>query len=158
MLPVSGAAQLKVSGARRDQPLLTLGQPEIPQAALARLGLEALADFLLALGVGPAVAALADLGLVLVLQRHDLLADHGAHLLHQRLHLGRHAEVHGALLRSGLWVDCNRSMPTGQREADRALTEVIPVIPASAKRVGGNPAAINDDDGVGGWISAPRPA
>ena len=57
------------------------GEPEVPQAPLARLGLEALADLLLALGVGPAVAALADLGLVLLLQRHDLLAHHGAHLL-----------------------------------------------------------------------------
>jgi len=70
------------------------GEPEVPQAPLARLGLEALADLLLALGVGPAVAALADLGLVLGLERHDLLAHHGANLLHQRFHLGRHAEIH----------------------------------------------------------------
>ena len=73
--------------------LLGVRQPEIPQATLPGLGLEPLADLLLALGVGPAVA-LADLGLVVVLEWHDLFAHHGADFLNQRLHLGCHAEVH----------------------------------------------------------------
>jgi hypothetical protein len=76
--------------------LVGVGEEEVPQAALARLGLEVLQDLGLALGVDEAVARLADLGLVLLLQRHDLVAHHGAHLLNQRFHLGCHAEVHGA--------------------------------------------------------------
>ena len=75
--------------------LFAFGQPEVPQAALARLGLEAFANLFLPFGVRPAVT-FADLGLVFMLQRHDLLAHHGAHLLHQRLHLGRHPEIHVA--------------------------------------------------------------
>ena len=80
----------------RGQPITLVGsgEPEVPQAALLGLGLQPLANLFLPLGVGPAVA-LADLRLVLVLQRHDLFAHHGAHLFHQGLHLGRHAEVHG---------------------------------------------------------------
>ena len=39
-----------------------MGEPEIPQAAFARLGLKAFEDFGLALRIGPPVAILADLG------------------------------------------------------------------------------------------------
>ena len=78
------------------QPVALVGgrEPEVPQPPLARLGLQALQDLRLALGVGEAAPGLADLGLVFLLQRHDLVPHHGADLLDKRLHLGRHAEVH----------------------------------------------------------------
>jgi hypothetical protein len=81
----------------RAQPIALVGggQPEVPQAPLAGLGFQPLDDLGLAFRVCPAVALLADLALELGLQRDDLVAHHGAHLLDQRFDLVRHAEVHG---------------------------------------------------------------
>ena len=113
--PAHLLGQVGVFDGGQPEALVAGREPEVPQAPLARLGLEAFADLLLTLGVGPAVAALADLGLVLLLQRHDLLADHGAHLLDERLHLGRHAEVHGTSSVSGMRAGCRHKSMRGRR-------------------------------------------
>ena len=74
--------------------LVGAGEPEIPQALGARLGLQALADFDHARGRLEAVAVAADLGLVFVLERHDLVAHHRAHGGDERTDFVGDAEIH----------------------------------------------------------------
>ncbi len=69
-------------------------QEEIPQALGFRLGLQPLHDFFHARRMLPAIAILADLGVVLLLQRDDLVAHHVANLIHKRLHAVAQSKIH----------------------------------------------------------------
>ena len=95
-MPVSGAEQEgpahflgKIGIFQRREAIATIraGEPEIPQTALAGLCFQGLANFDLAISEGKTVPAggLADLGVILVLERQDLVAHHGPNLLDQRL-------------------------------------------------------------------------
>ena len=69
-------------------------QPEVPQALGARLCLEPLANLDHALRRLEAVALAPDFGLVLLLERHDLVAHHCAHSSDERTDFVGDAEIH----------------------------------------------------------------
>src|SRR5262249_8704391 len=126
--------------------ILALRKPEVPQSALARLGFKTLADLLLALGVGPTVTTFADLGFVLGLHRHDVLAHHGAHLLHQGLHLGRHAEIH-RFLHPAIQLTFARLKHALSRERRHDAGTTRPSKPRRSPKVGPNAGAVQNPSG-----------
>ena len=75
------------------KPLVTVGEPEIPQPLGLGLGFQAFKDFGLTVGVLPAVA-LADFGVIRGLHRHDLVADHRRHPIQKRAVFAAHTQVH----------------------------------------------------------------
>jgi hypothetical protein len=102
MLPVSGAAQLKphdlaerrVFDVAEPGAVLALGQEEVPQAPLARLGLQLFQDWR-HLPAGGTGAELVHEGLLV---RVDVLSDEVRELLHVHPGARRICEVHAALL------------------------------------------------------------
>ena len=79
----------------RAQPhaALTVGQPEIPQPLILGPRLQPVEDLRLPRRVVPAIA-LADLGVIGALHRHDLVPHHRRDPFEKRARLGPHPEVH----------------------------------------------------------------
>jgi hypothetical protein len=86
--------EIGVFDGREAVPALRSGEPEIPQAALARLALQLAEDFALPRGECPAVALLADFAKELRVERDDLFTHHAGNAFMDRLQPFRHAKGH----------------------------------------------------------------
>ncbi len=89
-----------------------MGEPEIPQPALARLHLEPFKNLGLPRRVAPAIPVFADFRQELLIEWNDLFAHHLHDLFVDRLQPLGHAEVHLGILRHG--ADCS-SLPPSPR-------------------------------------------
>ena len=85
--------EIGVFDGRQPMAAVAIGQPEVPQPRRLGPGLQPFQDLGLPVGIGPAVA-LADLLVVFLLQRHDLVAHHRRHAVQQLALVGPHSEVH----------------------------------------------------------------
>ena len=95
--PAHFLGEVGVFDRRQAVALVGAGQPEVPQALGARLGLERFADLDHARCLFESVALASDLRLVLLFQRHNLVAHHRPNGGDERTDFVSDAEIHMSL-------------------------------------------------------------
>ena len=107
--------QIRILDSVQAVAALGVRQEEVPKAFLLGFGLEAFEDLVHALGVLPAVGRLGDLGFVLDIERHDLVADHVLDAVVDRGDAVGHSKIHRRHVKLSLLV-WFRGLKNGNRE------------------------------------------